>query len=84
MRVSSLSTKLLLLFLFYPYSLFGQIYADTTINNGLKLWVYEDWKDLEINSVDGTTELENYKNTRLSANSVDETTELNTAQSDSE
>ena len=48
MKVLSLSIELLLFFLLHPYSLFGQISTDTTINNGLKLWVYEDWKEFSV------------------------------------
>jgi len=48
MKVLSLSIKLLMFFLLNPYSLFGQISTDTTINNGLKLWVYEDWEEFSV------------------------------------
>lgn len=48
MRVLSLSIKLLLFFLLNPCSLFGQICTDTTINNGLKLCVYEDWEEFSV------------------------------------
>ena len=48
MSPSLLSMKLLLLFLLFPCSLIGQIDTDTIINNGLKLWVYEDWEEFSV------------------------------------
>ena len=45
---------------------------------------YEAWKDIETNSVVGTTEITDFNNSEQSANSVVETTDLQKADSEAE